>query len=358
MGCGNVATLADPTHIFKGNRNQLAKAIYNPGGDVIDTLKGQGAGSESNVASVASQLDPADLGTKSLLAQLQLAPDVYAANAKYQPKYADLSNEVLRRQLLGEDGKGGIMSIYSDISPTLSKWQADENTATRTADINDVKNLGKDAVAAWRAANPELQATMKTLQDKIDAQSGSTGLQTTLRQQATDELANGGKLSGEAMRLAQQTARTASADRGMALSNSSIFDEAMNSEKLRTERLDKARAFAMGVDQNDFERGQTTVGNYSNLANMWNAQSQDPYSLVLGRSTTPQLAQSTVSQGQTLGTSPTMFDPYSSDIMSIYNANYNAQNAANIAAGNNSAASNSAMLGAGASVAGAAIIAL
>ena len=375
MGCGSVGNVvSNIPELFKGKPTDVLKKTSQIGlGYVGDMAKDQGAWrSAADQAKVdqqaaddaaaaqdkANSTDPYYLGTRSLKAQIDMAPAVYDANAKYQPMYADLSNKTLREQMLGSDGNSGLLSLYSDISPTLNKLTAEDNTASRTADIADVQNLGGAAVKAWQDANPQLQAAMAALQGKVDSAGTSTSIENELRSQAQTDLANGGKLSAEGQRGSQQSVRQAAADRGMVMSNQTIFDEALNSEKLRQDRLDNARTFAAGVDQIDTTKAQQNVSNYGTLANMYQSQAQDPYSLVLGRSTTPSLTQSTVSQASSQSTSPTLFDPFNSDIMSMYNTAYNANNAASISAGNNSSAQTGAMIGGGASIAAAAIIAL
>jgi hypothetical protein len=142
------------------------------------------------------------------------------------------------------------------------------------------------------------------------------------------------------------------------MSNKAIFDEALNSEQLRMDRQDRARGFATGVDSIDNGLKQQTIGNYANLSSMYQQQAQDPYSLVLGRSTTPAMAQNSLTQAGSMATTPSMFDPFNDQIMSMYNAQYNANNASSISANNNDSSKKAALIGGGASIAAAAIVAL
>lgn len=92
-----------------------------------------------------------------------------------------------------------------------------------------------------------------------------------------------------------------------------------------------------------------------NATNVMGAQTQDPYNLVLGRSTAPQMGSANLgaAQGFVGAATPQQFaDPYNSSIASIQQANYNAQNAADIAKGNNNASIWGSVLGAAGAIGG------
>lgn len=172
-------------------------------------------------------IDPYEVGTKSLQAQLDLAPSIFAANQQYAPQYAQLSNALLQQQVLGTPNfdaagalandpwavanraqinaeaartgrtpeqwlmdhlrenpgdpalqaiaqryttnTGGLLDTYRTATPQLAAIQAQANTAQRSADIADVAKLGLQATAAYRAANPELTAALGNLTANVNA---------------------------------------------------------------------------------------------------------------------------------------------------------------------------------------------
>jgi hypothetical protein len=215
-----------------------------------------------------------------------------AGHTAEQASLGDAVATSLRNDFGGTEG--GLLDIYEGAAGRLGQIQAGANTAQRTADITDVENLGARASAAFRNANPDLAAATTGLQDRIAAArnvtpgvnpaaqatmrdataaqaatreaTGSrllpglerdaaaslnrpTTLQAELERQAAAELATGGRLSPEAARDAEQAVRAASEARGLTLSNSSIFGEALNKESLTRQRQAEARQLAMGVDQ-------------------------------------------------------------------------------------------------------------
>lgn len=96
-------------------------------------------------------LDPAKVAADSLAVQLRYAPDVYAANAQFLPQYAQLAT-----------------NVAGQVLPDLQQQQSTANTAQRTADIADVRNLGASALEAWRTANPQLVDAQGRLSESID----------------------------------------------------------------------------------------------------------------------------------------------------------------------------------------------
>lgn len=92
---------------------------------------------------------------------------------------------------------------------------------------------GGQALLDWLNTSAQQNAQTSTdnliaLGGRIGAQLDAGGLVGTLTQQAADGLALGGELSTEELRSAQQAARTAYADRGLAMSNPAIAGELLN----------------------------------------------------------------------------------------------------------------------------------
>lgn len=122
--------------------------------------------------------------TRDTLAnQIQLAPQLYASEAQYQPLYTQLALQNAQTSLLGGNGQMGLIDLYGRINPQLSKISADSNTAQRTADIRDVENLGARASQAFLDANPELKAQLDraTAMQNQGPGSGQTMLEQQLK---------------------------------------------------------------------------------------------------------------------------------------------------------------------------------
>jgi hypothetical protein len=264
-------------------------------------------------------LDPAKVAADSLAVQLQYAPEVYDANAKYMPLYANLAT-----------------NVAGQVMPALANQQADANTIQRTADISDVRNLGGQALEAWRAANPQLQDAQGRLSGAIDA-AGAAGtpqvgryqatapgmagptaiskpalgdstyasqptlgrasrirsstaagsglmgglesdaganlgqvspLQLRLQQQAMEQLGAG--LSPGELAKVQQDTRAAHAARGMYDSNQAIGAEILNTDAARRQRSFENAGFAQGVDasgQQQLAAGRNYAGSVAGLGN-------------------------------------------------------------------------------------------
>lgn len=320
---------------------------------------------------------------------------------------------------------GGVLNTLEQAAPRIDALNAASATAQRTSDIADVTNLGGAAAAAYRAANPELTGYMSGLENRIAnarnvtysaatptlgqanqaslATAYGSPLMSQLEQDAAQDLGNAGYLSREGQRTASQAARQAFADRGMVGSNAAIFQEAMNSEALRQQREDRARANALQVSAqgnslSTFNAGQANTTNQFNataannfaladyqgqlqnnqfnanlalnadnsqynrelaLGNMYAAQAVDPYAMVLGRGVTNSTTTNTAlgQAGGTVSTGGNTMDSLLSYGSDLYNTNLNAQASLEASSANNQ----SALLGAGiqglSSIGGAAMIA-
>ena len=69
----------------------------------------------------------------TLRAQIDLAPERYAAEATYAPKYAAL-NAQIARQLAPE-----ITAIYGQMAPELAKTEVQTRGISRAGDIADIE---------------------------------------------------------------------------------------------------------------------------------------------------------------------------------------------------------------------------
>ena len=412
-----------------------------------------------------NELSPAEIAQQSLDVQINNAGRIFDNESSLQPQYADLNNEVLRQQLLGSGGEfdinaywnsltdaeradftgagedqgisgpewlkrtaveqaqrgypkyqgvldqyrtkdpNSLTGIIADTTKETSAIQAGANTAQRTADIVDVENLGARATAAYKAANPELAASMDSLSGRVNggAFAGSGGanqiyaqessllagmrdqarngltnlspLQQELERQSMGELQLNGRLSAGATRDAEQAVRAAAADRGMVMSNSTIFNEAFHKDSLVRQRQAAARDLALGVDKagqdqlgnnrkfaldvtgydQDLNKFNAAQGNdmsmfnadhlrmlnndqfsreYS-LANLQANQAQNPFSLVTGRSAAPAQAGGLADGANAMQPGPKFTSLFDDTTSSILNTNYNAQQNAYLNQANN-----------------------
>lgn len=209
----------------------------------------------------------------TLQAQVDLAPDVYAAessDAYGRPAYARLQTQINQENL-----------------PALNELSNQLTSATRAADIADVAALGPEAKAAFDAANPEQAA-----------------LRDALLGRASSELALGSSLSAEEIAMGNESVRSAYADQGRSFGNPAITREVLNRYLLGEARQRERQNFA------------------GSILGLTSQSSIDPGLAVLGRGTTvstPQ-AQSMLGDQQ-----PNYFDPYGNAYAAdLYNTNFNA----------------------------------
>lgn len=115
-------------------------------------------------------------GTDTLNAQIDLAPDVFAAESTYRPQYANLDRQILYESLYGN---GSDTPGYLDIMTGVQDWanarNATANTYSRTSDILDVQNLGPAVIQEIKNANPELYANLDRF-DQLALNDGTSDL--------------------------------------------------------------------------------------------------------------------------------------------------------------------------------------
>jgi hypothetical protein len=252
-------------------------------------------------------------GKDTLQAQIDLAPQQYAADAQYRPKYAALNRDILNQSLFGTADSPGYLDIASKVLPQLSAQSRDAASAQRAADIADVAKLGPQATAAFRAANPQ-----------------QTRLVDLMNAEALDGLSAGAGLDPSLRREVVQSTRQGFADRGLGQGPADIFAETSATGRAG-EALRQAR----------FARAGQVVG-------INQATSADPFQAILGRPSQAN-AQNAIGAAGGLGQGGAqLFDPFSAYGQDLANTNYNGRAAANIATGN----ANAALLGAGIGAAG------
>lgn len=238
----------------------------------------------------------------TLKAQIELAPERYAAEAQYAPKYAAL-NAQIARQLAPE-----VAAIYGQVAPELAKTEAQTRGIARAGDISDIETLGPRAREAIRASSPE-----------------AARLADTLAAQAQSGLAAGTRLTPEQQRMAQQQARAGMAARGLAESPRGVVEEAVRQQMM-----------GAGLQQ---QRQQQAMQGIAAQQGVYG----DVFQQVLGRpSQAFAMAPGVFGQGQSMAPGM-LFQPESQYAADIYGSNMQSQLAARTA----SAANQTALIGAG-----------
>lgn len=257
----------------------------------------------------------------TLQAQIDLAPDLYAAEERFRPKYAQLDLDIAKQ--LAPD----LLDLYETSQRRLGALDRETLAAQREADISAIEDYGTRAMQGYRAAadaaNPEQAALMAEL-----------------NRQALSDLKLGGQLNASERRDLQQSARGAQAARGFGYG---INDAAIESW-----------AQMQGSDQKRRQR----QGFAQSMAGLNQANSVDPFMAILGRpsSMTPAMTGSFVGQAQ--GFNPgAMFSPESQYAADIYNQNYQGQLAARTATAKNRASMIGGGIGAFGKMAGSSVAA-
>ena len=244
---------------------------------------------------------------ETLRTQLELAPQKYAAEAEFAPKYQALQLNLLKQ------ATPELLNLYkSQIAPTMGEVEAAARSRSRAGDIADIQALGPQARAAIQAASPEQAA-----------------LADALTRQATSAVAAGSRLTPEQQRAVEQQTRAGLAARGLAGGPSGAVQEAVRSQMV-----------GQGLQQ---ARQQQAMGALGASQGVYG----DVFQQVLGRPSQA-FAGSQGFVGQAAGFNPgQLFNPESAYAANIYGGNQQAQLAARTA----SAANTTALIGAGMSAA-------
>ena len=224
---------------------------------------------------------PRDYGKETrdtLQAQVDLAPQLYAAESKYAPKYQNLQLALM------EQAAPRLMNVYSNsIFPKLQSLEQGALRSQREADISAVQDLSPQAQAAIRASNPQQAALVDSM-----TRSAQAGVDA------------GSALTPDQARQMQQASRAAYAARGLSNSPSGAFDEVLASSFAGAQEQDRRNAAAM------------------NAFNMQRAAYGDPFQQILGRSSgTFAAAPAYASQAQSFNPGQ-LFNPesqYASDLI-------------------------------------------
>ena len=99
---------------------------------------------------------PSDYGKEtrdSLSAQVELAPQLYASEARYRPQYANLERGIMLENL-GLDPNMNLLDAFSQVNLAQKDIQRDATAA----DIDMIRELGPELAEAQRQADPEADA--------------------------------------------------------------------------------------------------------------------------------------------------------------------------------------------------------
>ena len=227
----------------------------------------------------------------TLRTQLELAPQRYAAEAQFAPKYQALTIDLLKK------ATPELLQLYKEqIAPTMGEVEAAARSRSRYGDITDISILGPQTRAAIQGFAPE-----------------QTRIADILAQNATSNLLAGSRLTPEQQRMAQQQARIASSARGMAQGPNAAFQEALRSQMIGAGLQQQRQQQAMGA----LQAGQGVYG--------------DVFQQVLGRPSQA-FAGSQGFVGQASGFNPgQLFNPESAYASNIYAGNQQAIGAARAA---------------------------
>jgi hypothetical protein len=256
--------------------------------------------------------DMAAEGRDTLQAQIDLAPQKYAADAEYQPKYDQLNRQRLINGIFGNGGTDpGLLSAYEQAVPRLDAIESATTSRRRQQDIADVGQFGQAAVQAVRNADPTQAALLSSL-----------------NAQAIQGVNAGSGLTPEERRMAQQSARMGQADRGLGFGPGDAFTETLATDRYGAARRQQRQGFGVQV------------------AGLNAATAPDAMQLVTGRSSGIGQAGGLFGQagGINASSGAPSFDPFSAYGSDVANTNYNGQAAARIAEGNANAALYSAAI--------------
>ena len=223
---------------------------------------------------------------ETLQAQIDLMPQLFGAESKWQPRFAQMQMDI-QQQMAPQ-----IMGMMEQFQPRLAAMDRQTLQAQREADIGAMEKLGPRALDAMRGLDP-----------------AKTKLMDSLTQQAQEGVDAGGALSGMEQRRYTQNVRGAQAARGMGMGPSDAAYEAAELQ-LGGERRQQQRT----------SEGYRALG-------MRQGMMGDPFMQILGKPSgvNPMMAMQAAGQGR--GYSPgALFNPESNYAANIYSGNQQAIN--------------------------------
>ena len=162
-----------------------------------------------------------------LKAQVEMAPEVYARELEFQPKYQALQDR------MAAQAAGSQMALYQGPQPQYSQLEEDYMKSQQAAQLRGLQERAPGYVQAFQEAQ------------------GVGGINQALQQYTQQKLgglqANGAMLSPEEQRALDQQTRAGYAARGMALGGQSNLAEVMNRYNARQAREQQLVALGTGL---------------------------------------------------------------------------------------------------------------
>lgn len=162
-----------------------------------------------------------------LKAQVEMAPEVYARELEFQPKYQALQDRIAAQ------AAGSQMALYQGLQPQYSQLEEDYMKSQQAAQLRGLQGRAPGYVQAFQEAQ------------------GVGGINQALQQYTQQKLgglqANGAMLSPEEQRTLDQQARAGYAARGTSLGGQSNLAEVMNRYNARQAREQQLVALGTGL---------------------------------------------------------------------------------------------------------------
>jgi hypothetical protein len=162
-----------------------------------------------------------------LQAQIDLAPQVYAKEAEFQPKYQALQDQIARQSAQSQIG------MYRELQPSYSALEESYMKSQQAAQLRGLQERAPSYVQAFQEAQ------------------GVGGLNQALQQYTQQKLgglqANGAMLSPQEQRTLDQQARAGYAVRGTSLGGQSNLAEVLNRYNARQAREQQLVALGTGL---------------------------------------------------------------------------------------------------------------
>lgn len=162
-----------------------------------------------------------------LQAQVEMAPQVYASEAQYQPKYQALQDQIAQQAATSQ------INLYKQLQPSYSQLEEDYMKSQQGAQLRGLQERAPGYIQAFQQAQGVggiNQALQKYTEQKLG------GLQ-----------ANGAALSPEEQRMLDQQARAGYAARGTLTGGQSNLAEVMNRYNARQAREQQLVALGTGL---------------------------------------------------------------------------------------------------------------
>jgi hypothetical protein len=162
-----------------------------------------------------------------LKAQVEMAPEVYARELEFQPKYQALQDRIAKQAAESQ------IAMYRNLQPSYSALEEDYMKSQQAAQLRGLQERAPGYVQAFQEAQ------------------GVGGINQALQQYTQQKLgglqANGAMLSPEEQRVLDQQARAGFAARGTALGGQSNLAEVLNRYNARQAREQQLVALGTGL---------------------------------------------------------------------------------------------------------------